>query len=102
MRQLKVTVIALCFCFTVSSQSDSLDCFTPSQVKTFLRTKVELNNCLGEFNRISVANDALTATNAELVDSNVKLDKKMRRNRRIAIGEGIGLAGLIVLIFTVK
>lgn len=80
--------------FTAFTQIDSLTCFTPSQIKTFLRTKVELNNCLEQYNVISRDLDTLTASNEILKQDNIKLELKSRRRLKIGLIVG-GVAGII-------
>lgn len=88
-------LIACLLTFTASSQNDSTYCFTKSQVKTFLTTKVELNNCEGQFALIS---DSLSV----ITTDNTKLQKKVRRNRNIALGAGGGLIAVIILWLGIK
>ena len=102
MQKLKMILILCLWSCTASSQSDSLICFTQSQVKTFLITKTELNNCLEQYNAISTRFNVLSEQNANLVIDITKTEKKAVRRGKIAIGviilsilEAIGLAVLI-------
>ena len=90
MRTIIILLTACSLNFTASSQIDSLTCFTPGQVKTFLRTKVELNNCLAEFNKVSVDLSACNERSNELTDENTKLTVKVKRRGRVIGGAVIG------------
>jgi len=84
------------------AQNDSTFCFTKSQVKVFLTTKVELNNCNEQYNLISTQKQAISdSLTAEMLNT-TKLDKKVKRNRRIAIGGISGFIAVIVLMFAIK
>jgi hypothetical protein len=86
-------LIALLISFSGSSQSDSTFCFTSDQVKTFLRTKVELNECNNQYNLVVSDLDALTIANTALTVNVVTKQKKLVRTRVIA-----SVVGLIAII----
>ena len=88
--------------FSVSSQTDSLLCFTQGQVKTFLLTKTELNNCLEQYNAQAIEINALAETNDILtVDIAKTEDKSLKRKKLglwstiVAILEALGIFLLI-------
>ena len=94
MQKLKMILI-VCFLSCTALSQDSTYCFTKSQVKEFLTTKVELNNCNELYNDVKQQNKAITDTLNVLTIDNTKLQKKVRRNRRIAIG---GISAFILSI----
>ena len=96
-----LVILILCsLSFSVSSQNDSTKCFTLEQVKVFLITKVELNNCLERFDVVSTQKEELSQEISEIKEENTGLQKKVKRNRGIAIGTGGGLIALLVLFFS--
>lgn len=96
-------ILILCFLScTASSQNDSTYCFTKGQVKEFLITKVELNNCNEQYNLVYNEKKAISDTLTAVRSDNVTLDKKVRRNRRIAIGGFAGFFASLVLLFGIK
>lgn len=95
-------LIVCLWSFTVLSQNDSTYCFTKSQVKEFLTTKVELNNCKEQYNDVKHQNKAITDTLNVLRLDYTKEQKKVRRNRRIAIGGISGFIASLILLFTIK
>lgn len=94
MRTIITLLIACSLNFTASSQIDSLTCFTPDQIKTILRTKVELNNCLEQFNVVLSDLSVCETLSIELTDENTKLTVKVKRRGRVIGGTVIG--GLIL------
>ncbi len=74
-------------------------CFTKAQVKVFLETKVELNNCEDQYNVLAIEKDSLQQTYNDLDVTNVKNVKKLKRTRKI--GGGLGILALLfgVLLF---
>lgn len=102
MQKLNKILIVCLLSFTTLAQNDSTFCFTKSQVKVFLTTKVELNNCNEQYNLISTQNKAISdSLNVERVNT-TKLQKKVRNNRRIAIGGISGFISVIILLFVIK
>lgn len=104
MQRIKILLILCSLSFTASSQTtnDSIVCFTQSQVKTFLITKVELNNCLEQYAAVSTELKNSETRNAELVENEEKLERKVKRNRGFAIAGGAGFVAVLVLLFAVK
>lgn len=76
---------------TASSQNDSTYCFTKGQVKEFLLTKVELNNCNEQYSIVYNEKEAISDSLTAVVSDNVTLDKRVKRNRTgwIITGGGI-------------
>jgi len=100
MRTINLLLIVFCLSFTASSQ-DSLNCFTIEQTKVFLRTKVELNNCLEQFDVISSDLSASKERNVVLTSDNAKLRKKVKVNRKwgiISTSAGVGIIALWIFI----
>ena len=89
-------------CSALSQSNDSLKCFTLEQVKVFLTTKVELNNCLQQYNSLFIEAEITRSKNVKLESDNLTLKKKVKRNRGFAIGFGAGLVGVLVLLFGIK
>ena len=96
MQKLKTILIVCLWSFTTLAQNDSTYCFTKSQVKVFLTTKVELNNCDEQYNAIKQQNNAITDTLNVLRLDYAKEQNKVVRNRNIAIG---GISGFIASLF---
>ena len=94
MRRL-TTILTACFLSCTALSQPDLDCFTRDQVKEFLRTKVERDNCYEQFNVITGEKQAYSDTLQAVRIDNVTLQKKVVRNRRIAIG---GISGFILAI----
>ena len=84
-QQINTLLIALLMSFSVSSQTDSLLCFTQGQVKTFLLTKTELINCLDEYNAMSIDLNTIQETNRNLTIDYNKLEIKAVKRKKIAI-----------------
>lgn len=102
MQKLKKTLILCLLSFTISAQNDSTYCFTKSQVKVFLTTKVELNNCNEQYNVVFNEKQAITDTLNVLRLDYTKEQKKVKRNRRMAIGGISGFIASIILLFALK
>ena len=102
MQKLKTILIVCLWSFTISAQNDSTYCFTKSQVKVFLTTKVELNNCNEHYNAIKKQNNAITDTLTVLRLDYAKEQNKVVRNRRIAIGGISGFIASLFLLFVIK
>lgn len=89
-------ILIVCFLnFTIFAQNDSTYCFTKSQVKEFLYAKTELNNCNVQYNYVEQQNKAITDTLNVVRLDYTKEQKKVKRNRRIAIG---GVSAFILAI----
>ena len=102
MQKLKKILIVCFLSFTTLAQNDSTFCFTKSQVKVFLTTKVELNNCNEQYNIIKQQNKAITDTlNVTRLDY-TKAQKKIKRNRRIAIGGISAFIATLILLFAIN
>lgn len=89
---------------TALSQNDSLKCFTLGEVKTFLLTKVELNNCLEQYDIKAQEVKDLKEEKEELQDKNYDLkqdleksNKKAKRRLGVAIGAGGGFIAVLAL-----
>ena len=96
-------ILIVCFLsFTTLAQNDSTFCFTKSQVKVFLTTKVELNNCNEQYNIIKQQNKAITDTLNVVRLDYIQAQKKVKRNRRIAIGGISGFIATLILLFTIN
>ena len=95
MRSLRILIV--CFMFTipnlVCSQTDSLKCFTIEQVKVFLTTKVELNNCHEQSVLLQNDIDTLQEEKVALIEDNERKQKRLKRTRWVAGG---GIAGTIL------
>ena len=102
MQKLKTILIVCLLSFTTLAQNDSTYCFTKSQVKVFLTTKVELNNCNEQYNAIKQQNNAITDTLTVLRLDYAKEQNKVVRNRRIAIGGISGFIASLFLLFVIK
>lgn len=102
MQKLKKTLILCLLSFTISAQNDSTYCFTKSQVKVFLTTKVELNNCNEQYNDVKAQNKAISDTLNVLRLDYTKAQNKVKRNRRIAIGGISGFIATLILLFVIK
>jgi len=102
MQKLKKTLIVCFLSFTALSQNDSTYCFTKSQVKVFLTTKVELNNCNEQYNVVKAQNKAITDTLNVVRLDYTKEQKKVLRNRRIAIGGISAFFSTLLLLFIIK
>ena len=97
------TILIVCFLsFITSAQTDSTYCFTKSQVKVFLTTKVELNNCNELYSNVKAQNKAITDTLNVLRLDYTKEQKKVKRNRNIAIGGISGFFASLLLLFVIK
>jgi len=95
MQKIGLLLIALLLSFSALSQNkDSTLCFTTDQVKTFLRTKVELQNALETnqvlYNRL-VDSEEIQADQLNQLE---KKAKKLKRTRAIA-----GTTGGLALLF---
>ena len=95
MQKLSKILIVFFLSCTAFAQSDSTYCFTKLQVKEFLYTKVELNNCNEQYNAVKGQNKAISDTLSVLRVDYTKQQKKVRTNRRIAIG---GISAFILAI----
>ena len=98
MRHLRILTVLL-WSFSASSQpTEELKCFTITQVKEFLVTKIELNNCLESYNSMAIDLAVSNEEKAVLIGENEKLDTKVKRNRRVAIGVGVlaALEGVVI------
>ena len=84
------------------AQNDSTFCFTKSQVKVFLTTKVELNNCNELYNDVKAQNKAITDTLNVVRLDYIQAQNKVKRNRRIAIGGISGFIATLILLFVIK
>jgi len=102
MQKLKTILIVCLLSFTTLAQNDSTYCFTKSQVKVFLTTKVELNNCNEQYNAIKQQNNAITDTLNVLRLDYAKEQNKVVRNRNIAIGGISGFIASLFLLFVIK
>lgn len=102
MQKLKTILIVCLWSFTTLAQNDSTYCFTKSQVKVFLTTKVELNNCNEQYNAIKQQNNAITDTLTVLRLDYAKEQNKVVRNRNIAIGGISGFIASLFLLFVIK
>ena len=102
MQKLKTILIVCLLSFTTLGQNDSTYCFTKSQVKVFLTTKAELNNCNEQYNAIKQQNNAITDTLTVLRLDYAKEQNKVVRNRRIAIGGISGFIASLFLLFVIK
>ena len=67
------------------SQSDTTYTFTQSQVKEFLITKVELNNCREQYGIILQKNNNLNLVLKSKDEEIIKEKSKTKRNRIFAI-----------------
>jgi hypothetical protein len=81
--------------FTALSQSDTtkLYTFTHGQVQTFLITKVERDNCYERYDVVTSEKELIYDTLNQVRLDNTTLQKKVVKNRRIAIG---GFAGFFL------
>ena len=96
-------ILIVCFLsFTTLAQNDSTFCFTKSQVKVFLTTKVELNNCNEQYNDVKAQNKAITDTLNVVRLDYIQAQNKVKRNRRIAIGGISGFIATLILLFAIK
>jgi len=96
-------ILIVCFLsFTTLAQNDSTYCFTKSQVKVFLTTKVELNNCNELYNDVKAQNKAITDTLNVLTIDNTKQKRKVKRNRIIAISGISAFFSTLLLLFIIK
>jgi len=102
MQKLKTILIVCLLSFTTLAQNDSTYCFTKSQVKVFLTTKAELNNCNEQYNAIKQQNNAITDTLTVLRLDYAKEQNKVVRNRNIAIGGISGFIASLFLLFVIK
>ena len=102
MQKLNMILIVCLWSFITSAQNDSTFCFTKSQVKVFLATKVELNNCNEQYNLVKHQNKAITDTLNVLRLDYTKEQKKVKRNRNIAIGGISGFIASLLLLFVIK
>ena len=102
MQKLNKILIVCLLSFTALSQNDSTHCFTKSQVKVFLTTKVELNNCKEQYNDVKAQNKAITDTLNVVRLDYTKAQKKVRTNRRIAIGGISAFFSTLLLLFIIK
>lgn len=91
---LNLTLILFCLNTSAFSQNDSTLCFTKAQVRTFLITKVELNNCIESSNVLMNQLEDVRATNETLTIDYTKSKKKLKRTRWIAGG---GILATILL-----
>jgi uncharacterized membrane protein len=97
-----MTLIVCFLSFTTLAQNDSTYCFTKSQVKVFLTTKVELNNCNELYNDVKAQNKAITDTLNVLTIDNTKQKRKVKRNRIIAISGISAFFSTLLLLFIIK
>ena len=96
-------ILIVCFLsFTTLAQNDSTYCFTKSQVKVFLTTKVELNNCNEQYNDVKAQNKAITDTLNVLTIDNTKQKRKVKRNRIIAISGISAFFSTLLLLFIIN
>ena len=93
--------IACLLSITALSQNDTTYIFNKAQVKEFLYTKVLLNNCNDQYNIIKVENKAISDTLTVVTSDNTKLQKKLKRNRQIAIGGISAFILAVVLLFAI-
>ena len=105
-----VMILILSFwSFTAWNQSDSLKCFTLEQVKIFLITKVELNNCLEQYDAKAIEVDSLKEEKKELQEEKKELEadvekfkRKSKKRGGIAIATSGGLILTIALALGIK
>ena len=102
MQKLKTILIVYSLSFTALGQNDSIYCFNKSQVKTFLTTKIELDNCKEQYNYVFNEKEAISDTLIQIKEDNSTLLKKVRRNRLIAISGIGGFITTIILLFTIN
>ncbi len=96
-----ILLIVFCWNFTVLAQNDSTLCFTHSQVQNFLRTKVELENCLDSNHILEIRLGECEDRELKLSAEVEKKQKKLKRTRIIAGSTG-GLAILFGLFAFLK
>ena len=95
-------ILIVCLLSCTALSQDSTFCFTKSQVKEFLTTKVELNNCNELYNDVKQQNKEITDTLNVLRLDNTKQKRKVKRNRIIAISGISAFFSTLLLLFIIK